>query len=122
MPIWYNLSKLLFKSYTLKYLKWDLVPDERDFKVQLAFVKKLKRTLEEKDLKNFYVVIHPQMYRPENTDSFIALLEKEKIPYIHLGHWKMEELTEGPVHLKLDAHYSPNANKVLAQGLAQVLK
>lgn len=120
-PVWFWLTPHFRKSSIFRYMSWDLKPSDRDFRILTAMVKRMKKNLENAGIKKFYVVIHPVQHTKVTTQEWLAYLDKEKIPFIYLAHWEMEHLTEGPVTLVYDGHYSANANKVLADGLLRVL-
>lgn len=120
-PVWFYLAQILDRSAFMKYMRWDLVPSEKDFEIQTALIRKMRKHLSGLGIKKFYVVIHPSMYRPRIVEKLVAHLEKEKIPYIHFGHWNLEELVEGPWHLVYDSHMSRKANSILADGLLKAL-
>lgn len=121
-PFWFWLAPHLKRSYMINYLHWDLKPRDRDYRIQVALIKKMKKNLEAKGIKRFFVVIHPLQQKHEYTNTLLEYLDKEGIPFIYLAHWQMEHLTEGPITLVFDGHYSANANKVLAEGLTRILK
>lgn len=121
-PVWFYLARILDQSSIMKYLKWDLVPGEKDLRIQIALIRKMQKNLEANGIKKFYVVLHPANFRPKLMEGLVTHLENEKIPYIHFGHWNMQELVEGPSHLVLDSHMSGAANKILGLGLAGVLR
>jgi hypothetical protein len=120
-PIWYRLTPLLRESWIVRYFNLDLKPGDRDFRIETALVKRMRKNLAQQGIKKFYVVIHPLQHLVDDTQKLISYLDKEQIPFIYLAHWQMEHLTEGPVTLVFDGHYSANANKVLADGLLRIL-
>ncbi len=115
------LTRILRTTNTFRYLRWDLLPTERDYLIQTALIRKMRKNLKESGFENFYVVIHPWPDDLDETQILLKYLHEEKIPFIYFGHWPLKDLTEGPYHLKIDGHMSANANKVLATGLSHVL-
>jgi hypothetical protein len=122
MPFRFWVLNHLKQTAIFQYLGIDIKPFERDYLIQTALIKKMMKNLDANGMKKFYVVIHPIQEKLNETQTLMSYLHKEKIPFIYMAHWNMVEITEGPIHLKIDAHFSGNANKVLAKGIKEVLQ
>lgn len=120
-PVSYYFAPYLTKSAIVRYFKLDFIPKDRDYEIHTAIIKQMRRNLAARGINKFFVVIHPMNYSTELTQRLLPFLSKEKIPFIYLVHWKLKELTEGPITLVYDHHISGEANKVIAGGLHQVL-
>jgi hypothetical protein len=120
-PIWFWLAPYLSNSAIVRYFNLELVPKDYDYRLQTAIIKRMQKNLSDKGINKFYVVIHPMQFEIEQTQTLLSYLDKEKIPFIYMGHWKMGQITDGPVTLVYDFHMSGQANKVIADGLEQAL-
>lgn len=120
-PFWCWIAPYLWNSAIFRYFRLDFKPQEKDFRVQIAIVKAMKKNLEAKGLK-FFVIIHPHQHALDDTQTFVSYLDKEKIPFIYFGHWKMDKYIEGPATLVYDMHVSKYVNERFADGLSRVLR
>lgn len=121
MPVWYSLKTFLSRSSIFQYFRLDLAPAEKDYRVQTAMIKKMMKNLKSNGINKFFVIIHPFQENLVETQTLMGHLHEAKIPFIYFGHWNMPEITDGPIHLVIDAHYSGLANEVLSRGVTQVL-
>lgn len=113
---------LLYRSSVFQYYRLSPRPSERDYQIQTSLIQQMRKNLESNGIQKFYVVIHPFQENLEETQVLMSYLHEAKIPFIYFGHWNMKDLTEGPADLVVDAHYSGEANQVLAKGLEKVIR
>lgn len=121
MPFSFHVRAWLHRTAIFRYLELDVTPGDKDYRIQTALIKKMRKNLVSNGIEKFYVVIHPFQENLHETQTLLSYLHEEKIPFIYFGHWNMAEITPGPIHLEIDAHYSGEANQVLAMGLGKVI-
>lgn len=120
-PVFFWLSKYLRNSGIVRYFNLEFIPRDKDYRVQTAIFKEMRLNLAAQGINKFFVVIHPVQFSLQYAQKLLPYLVEEKIPFIYMGHWRLRQLTEGPVNLIWDVHVSSEANKVIAGGLSGIL-
>lgn len=116
-----NLAKLALKSNIFRFHNLNPVPGDSELRLMARILSETKKTLAEKKVKKFYVVVGPGPFGIPPSE-FYTYLEELEVSYIDLTRWQMDKFVPGHFAIPHDGHPTVLGNKTMIEMLSNFLR